>query len=74
LPKHDANFTATVAKIVETLRNLLNNDSSKLAQHISVNDKPVDNYLLDYWTWNEERYGTERGLREMTDVLVKARA
>ncbi|KAI0005481.1 ATPase V1 complex subunit C [Russula compacta] len=71
LPKHDINFTATVAKIVETLRNLLNNDPSKLAQHILVNDKPVDNYLLNHWHWNEGRYGTQRGLKDMTDVLVK---
>jgi V-type H+-transporting ATPase subunit C len=74
LPKQDAYFTATVAKIVETLRNLLNNDPSKLAQHVFVNGKPVDDYLLNYWTWNEGRYGTQRGLRDMTDVLVKARA
>ncbi|KAI0307583.1 ATPase V1 complex subunit C [Multifurca ochricompacta] len=52
LPKHDATFTAAVAKIVETLRNLLNNDPSKLAQHILVNEK-------------------QRGLRDMTDILVK---
>jgi len=73
LPKHDANFTATVAKIVETLRNLLNNDPSKLAQHILINDKAVDDYLLKDWHWNDGRYGTQRGLRDMTDVLVKAR-
>ncbi|KAH8992012.1 hypothetical protein EDB92DRAFT_619642 [Lactarius akahatsu] len=71
LPKHDAAFTTTVAKIVETLRNLLNNDPSKLAQHILVNEKSVDGYLLNDWHWNEERYGTQRGLRDMTDVLVK---
>jgi V-type H+-transporting ATPase subunit C len=73
LPKHDANFTATVAKLVETLRNLLNNDPSKLAQHILINDKPVDDYLLNDWHWNEGRYGTQRGLKDMTDVLVKVR-
>ncbi|KAI9460255.1 hypothetical protein BJY52DRAFT_290218 [Lactarius psammicola] len=71
LPKHDASFTTTVAKIVETLRNLLNNDPSKLAQHILVNDKSVDGYLLNDWHWNEERYGTQRGLRDMTDILIK---
>lgn len=71
LPKHDATFTATVAKIVETLRNLLNNDPSKLAQHILVNEKSVDGYLLNDWHWNEGRYGTQRGLKDMTDILVK---
>jgi len=71
LPKYDSNFTTTVAKIVETLRNLLNNDPSKLAQHTLINGKPVDDYLLKDWRWNEGRYGTQRGLKDMTDVLVK---
>ncbi|KAF8480952.1 hypothetical protein DFH94DRAFT_436267 [Russula ochroleuca] len=71
LPKYDANFTATVAKIVETLRNLLNNDPLKLAQHILIDDKSVDDYLLNHWHWNEGRYGTQRALKDMTDILVK---
>jgi V-type H+-transporting ATPase subunit C len=33
----------------------------------------VDEYLLNHWRWNEGRYGTQRGLKDMTDVLVKAR-
>ncbi|KAI0786026.1 ATPase V1 complex subunit C [Abortiporus biennis] len=70
-PKQDAFFTATVAKTVDTLRNLLNNDPSKLAQHILVNENPVDDYLLKGWKWNDSRYGTQRGLREMMDVLIK---
>lgn len=71
LPKQDAAFTAVVAKIVDTLRNLLNNDPSKLSQHILVNEQSVDEYLLQDWRWNEGRYGVQRGLREMVDVLVK---
>lgn len=74
LPKQDAFFTATVAKIVDTLRNLLNNDSSKLSQHILVNEQPVDEYLLRDWRWNGSRYGIQRGLREMLDVLIKVSA
>lgn len=71
LPKQDISFTATIAKTVDTLRNLLNNDSAKLAQHVLVNEKPVDEYLLHSWRWNEGRYGVQRGLRDMLDVLVK---
>ncbi|EKM60882.1 uncharacterized protein PHACADRAFT_156010 [Phanerochaete carnosa HHB-10118-sp] len=71
LPKQDASFTGTVAKTVDTLRNLLNNDPAKLRQHILVNEKPVDSYLFGDWRWNEGRYGTQRSLREMLDVLVK---
>ncbi|KAI0085626.1 hypothetical protein BDY19DRAFT_430040 [Irpex rosettiformis] len=71
LPKQDTFFTATVAKTVDTLRNLLNNDPGKLSQHILVNERPVDNYLLQGWRWNEGRYGVQRGLREMLEALSK---
>lgn len=73
LPKIDASFTATVAKTVDTLRNLLNNDPAKLRQHVLVNDEPVDDYLLRNWHWNEGRYGVQRPLRDMVDVLNKVR-
>lgn len=71
LPKQESFFTQTVAKIVDTLRNLLNNDPSKLSQHILVNEATVDDYLLHDWSWNEGRYGVQRGLPEMADVLNK---
>ncbi|CCM02204.1 uncharacterized protein FIBRA_04284 [Fibroporia radiculosa] len=71
LPKHDVFFTATVAKTVDTLRNLLNNDPAKLAQHVQVNESSVDSYLLSGWRWNEGRYGVQRALRDMVDVLNK---
>lgn len=71
LPKQDAFFTATVAKTVDTLRNLLNNDSSKLAQHILVDEQSVDDYLLKGWKWNEGRYGVQKSLRELVDTLSK---
>ncbi|KAL1715480.1 hypothetical protein EV715DRAFT_207361 [Schizophyllum commune] len=70
LPKQDASFTAVVAKTVDTLRNLLNNDPNKLSQHILVNESSVDDYLAD-WNWNEGRYGTQRSLRETVDALNK---
>ncbi|KAI5835454.1 ATPase, V1 complex, subunit C [Schizophyllum commune Tattone D] len=70
LPKQDASFTAVVAKTVDTLRNLLNNDPNKLSQHILVNETSVDDYLAD-WNWNEGRYGTQRSLRETVDALNK---
>ncbi|KAG1757907.1 ATPase V1 complex subunit C [Suillus lakei] len=74
LPKQDAFFTATVAKIVDTLRNLLNNDPTKLAQHVLVNEGSVDDYVLRGWKWNDSRYGVQRSLREMVDVLNKEMA
>ncbi|OAX39006.1 ATPase, V1 complex, subunit C [Rhizopogon vinicolor AM-OR11-026] len=74
LPKQDAFFTATVAKTVDTLRNLLNNDPTKLVQHVLVNEQSVDDYILGGWQWNSGRYGAQRSLREMVDVLNKEMA
>ncbi|KAG2370193.1 hypothetical protein BDR07DRAFT_1346491 [Suillus spraguei] len=74
LPKQDAFFTATIAKIVDTLRNLLNNDPTKLTQHVLVNEGSVDDYVLQGWKWNDSRYGVQRSLREMVDVLNKEMA
>ncbi|KAH7883898.1 ATPase V1 complex subunit C [Phlebopus sp. FC_14] len=74
LPKQDAFFTATVAKTVDTLRNLLNNDPPKLAQHILVNERSVDDYIFKGWRWNEGRFGVQRSLRETLDVLNKEMA
>ena len=59
---------------MDTLRNLLNNDPAKLAQHILVNEKTVDGYLLNGWKWNEGRYGVQKGLREIADTLTKVRS
>ncbi|KAF8350269.1 hypothetical protein F5887DRAFT_1070462 [Amanita rubescens] len=69
LPKLDTSFTATVAKIVDALRSLLNNDPAKLTQHILVEEQTVDHYLLTNWRWNEGRYGIHKSLRELIDTL-----
>ncbi|CAK5280131.1 unnamed protein product [Mycena citricolor] len=71
LPKQETFFTTTVAKTVDTLRNLLNNDPSKLKQHVLVNEQTVDNYITQDWKWNEGRYGVQRGLREIVESLAK---
>lgn len=73
LPKLDAFFTSSVAKIVDTLRNLLNNDPVKLAQHVLVHDRQVDAYLLQDWRWNTGRYGASKSVRDMVDTLNKVR-
>ncbi|KAJ6574868.1 hypothetical protein B0H19DRAFT_1126097 [Mycena capillaripes] len=71
LPKQESFFTTTVAKTVDTLRNLLNNDPSKLNQHILVNEQTVDDYVMKDWKWNEGRYGVQKGLREIVEALNK---
>lgn len=74
MPKQDAYFTSVVAKIVDTLRNLLNNDPSKLAQHVLVNERSVDEYIFTDWKWNEGRYNTQKGLQELVNTLNKVRS
>ncbi|KAF9480443.1 ATPase, V1 complex, subunit C [Pholiota conissans] len=71
LPKLEGFFTTTVAKIVDTLRNLLNNDPAKLEQHVLVDEKSVDSYLLNGWKWNEGRYDIQKGLRDLVEILNK---
>jgi V-type H+-transporting ATPase subunit C len=71
LPKLEGFFTTTVAKTVDTLRNLLNNDPAKLSQHILVDEKSVDSYLLNGWKWKEGRYDIQRSLRDLVDILNK---
>jgi len=71
LPKQDSIFTQTIAKIVDILRNLLNNDPSKLSQHILVEERPVDEYLLKGWSWNEGRYVLHKSLKEIVDTLTR---
>jgi len=36
-----------------------------------IDDKSVDDYLINHWHWNEGRYGTQRALKDITDILVK---
>ncbi|PWN53907.1 putative VMA5-H+-ATPase V1 domain 42 kd subunit, vacuolar [Violaceomyces palustris] len=70
LPKTELGFTQVVSKIIETLKALLNNDEKALAQHVLINEQTIDDYMLG-WTWNAGKYRTDRGLREIVEVLSK---
>ncbi|KAK0523062.1 Vacuolar ATP synthase subunit C, partial [Tilletia horrida] len=70
LPKHDSTFTQVISKIVDTLRNLLNNDEQALSQHVLVNEKALDEYMLD-WAWNTRRYRVDRSLAEIIDAIAR---
>ncbi|TDL28740.1 ATPase, V1 complex, subunit C [Rickenella mellea] len=71
LPKQDTYFTSVVAKIVDTLRNLLNNDPQKLSQHVLINERSVDSYVIGDWKWNEGRYNVQKGLQDLVNTLGK---
>jgi V-type H+-transporting ATPase subunit C len=70
LPKVDNFFTTAVAKIVDTLRNLNNNDPALLQKHVLVNEQLTDQYLKT-WQWNAGKYGVNRSLRDIIDSLNK---
>lgn len=36
-----------------------------------MNERSVDDYVFSGWRWNEGRYGVQRSLREIVDVLNK---
>ncbi|KLO20411.1 ATPase, V1 complex, subunit C [Schizopora paradoxa] len=71
LPKQDVLFTSIAAKIVDTLRSLLNNDPQKLGQHTLIEERSVDSYLLGGWRWNEGRYNVQKGLQDIVGTLNK---
>lgn len=54
---------------MDTLRNLLNNDPTKLEQHILVDEEGVDAYLMNGWKWKEGRYDIQKSLRDLVDSL-----
>ncbi|SNX87691.1 probable VMA5 - H+-ATPase V1 domain 42 KD subunit, vacuolar [Melanopsichium pennsylvanicum] len=70
LPKLDATYTQIVAKIIDTLRALLNNDETALAQHVLVNEQTLDDYMLS-WSWNTGKYRADRGLTDTVEMLGK---
>ncbi|EST08592.1 ATPase, V1 complex, subunit C [Kalmanozyma brasiliensis GHG001] len=70
LPRLDGQYTQIVAKIIDTLRALLNNDESALAQHVLVNEQSLDDYMLG-WAWNTGKYRADRSLRETVEMLGK---
>lgn len=70
LPKLDGQYTQIVAKIIDTLRALLNNDEAALSQHVLVNEQSLDDYMLG-WSWNTGKYRADRGLRETVEALGK---
>ena len=60
-----------MAKVVDTLRNLLNNDPQKLRQHTVVEERSIDSYLLENWKWDAGRYNVQRSVKELVEQLNK---
>ncbi|KYK55963.1 vacuolar H+-ATPase V1 sector, subunit C [Drechmeria coniospora] len=70
LAKLEASCQAVVAKVADSLRQVLNNDEERLASYKMVNDKPTDHYIRNFG-WNKMRYRADKPLGELIDVLQK---
>ncbi|KAL7424719.1 Vacuolar ATP synthase subunit C [Cryptotrichosporon argae] len=80
LPKLDASFTSAVSKLLDTLRSLVADDKTRLAQHARVNDRPADDYLVPDaggstgWRWDRSRWGEGGKVSDVVDALSKEMA
>jgi len=70
LAKLEGNCETVVAKIGDSLRQLLEGDEEKIAQQKTVNDKPSDQYLRTF-SWNKVKYRSDKPLAELIDSLQK---
>ncbi|KAF5025271.1 hypothetical protein F66182_2656 [Fusarium sp. NRRL 66182] len=72
LTKLETSCQAVVAKVAESLKNVLEGDEDRIAQYKMVNDKPTDQYLSTF-SWNKIRYRADKSLAELISTLQKAR-
>ncbi|PHH91741.1 hypothetical protein CDD83_10445 [Cordyceps sp. RAO-2017] len=70
LAKLEATCQAVVAKVGDSLRQVLNNDEDRIASYKMVNDKPTDHYLRRF-SWNKIRYRADKPIGELIDTLQK---
>lgn len=77
LPKTDQQFTTTVSKLLETLRSLVSEDATRVAQHARVNDRPAEEYVLPdpngngSWQWDKRRWGDGGKVADVIEALVQ---
>ncbi|RSL70561.1 hypothetical protein CEP54_001719 [Fusarium duplospermum] len=70
LAKLEASCQAVVAKVGDSLKNVLDGDEDRIAQYKMVNDKPTDQYLSTF-SWNRIRYRADKSLGELISTLQK---
>lgn len=59
-----------VAKVAESLRQILDGDEAKVQQQKTINDRPVDQYLRNF-QWNKVKYRADKPIKELIDALQK---
>ncbi|KAM5356296.1 hypothetical protein ACJ41O_002942 [Fusarium nematophilum] len=70
LAKLEASCQVVVAKVADSLKNVLDGDEDRIAQYKMVNDKPTDQYLSTF-SWNKIRYRADKSLGELISTLQK---
>jgi V-type H+-transporting ATPase subunit C len=70
LSKLEGLCNGVVAKVGDTLRNILDGDEDKIAMHKSVNDKPLEQYLKTF-SWNKVKYRADKPIGELLSLLQK---
>ncbi|KAJ9122050.1 hypothetical protein QFC24_004277 [Naganishia onofrii] len=80
LPKYDAYFTQTVSKLLDTIRSLVSDDKQKMRSYTTVNDQPVDRYVIPSpgssqgWKWDRSRWGSGGKVLDVVEALNKEMA
>ncbi|OAL50441.1 ATPase, V1 complex, subunit C [Pyrenochaeta sp. DS3sAY3a] len=59
-----------VAKVGESLKQILDGDEGKVQQQKTINDKPVDQYLRSF-QWNKVKYRADKSIADLIDSLQK---
>ncbi|KAF1965546.1 ATPase, V1 complex, subunit C [Bimuria novae-zelandiae CBS 107.79] len=70
LAKLESSCEQVVAKVGDSLKNILDGDDDRVQQHKNINDKPVDQYLRTF-QWNKIKYRADKPIADLIDSLQK---
>ena len=70
LPKIDTIFAAILARIVDALRALLNDDEDAMNENMNIDGMSVEDYVMS-WKWNSGKYRVEKSLNDLIELFTK---
>jgi len=70
LPKIDTIFAAILARIVDALRALLNDDEDAMNENMNIDGMSVEDYIMS-WKWNSGKYRVEKSLNDLIELFTK---
>ncbi|KAJ1834983.1 Vacuolar ATP synthase subunit C [Coemansia sp. RSA 2706] len=71
LSKYDTAYENTTAKFIDTLRSLTQANNAALQSMLTVDDKPVDQYIRTF-SWNNSKFRSDRALPEILAQIAEA--